>query len=420
MVLVFTAIFLAYIAMPFFGNKALIVKSGSMFPKIKTGDLVVVNFQNNISTPQSLALPLYKTGDVIAFNSLNTIITHRVVGTEVKNRKVFYITKGDANNTPDVNLTPQENVLGKSTMVIPFLGKVFAAAKSKNGFLLLIIFPALAVIFTESLNLYREFTKVIKARRFLQEDPKEKIENQKLMGPIGIRVLLPFVIGTMFFHNSFAFFTDSASSLNNTFTSARVFPFPSPSPTNIANHIVISEVQITGGPTHTTEDFIELYNPTSSAINLSGFRLVNRVTASSSDNSIRVFTASNVIPTHGYFLWCSTTEAALITCDDTTGDTLSNDGSVALKQGPQETETTIDSLSWDSSVNSLKEGTEFSPDPTANQSIERKAYLTSTASSMTGVDSTKGNGFDTNNNSTDFALRAISDPQNSSSPIEIP
>lgn len=422
-VLILAAIFLAYIALPFFGNKALIIKSGSMSPAIKTGDLVVVNFQNAISSPQSLPIPIYGKGNVIAFKELknpNIIITHRVTSYVVKNNKVFYQTKGDANNTPDADLTPQESVLGKSIITIPSLGKVFAATKSKYGFLLLIIFPALIVILSESLKLVEEFKKVTKSRKLFQEDPQSKLENQQLLGPLGIRVILPFVLGLMFFHNSYAYFSDSASSLNNTFQSAQSFPSPSPSPVGIANHIVISEVQITGGASHTTEDFIELYNPTSVAFNLNGFKLINRTTGSSTDNSIRVFTVSQSIPAHGYFLWCSADEAILVTCDDSTTDTLSNDGSVGLRQ--ISSGALIDALSWDSSVNSLKEGTE-APDPSsAHQSLERKALSTSNSAAMipAGTDEFKGNGNDIDNNSTDFILRGTSQPQNSSSSTESP
>ncbi|MEK7580934.1 MAG: signal peptidase I [Patescibacteria group bacterium] len=440
LILICAAIFLAYIAVPYFGNKALIVKTGSMSPKIKAGDLVIINAQKILLTPAPIPLATYHTGDVIAFKDLNNpnvLITHRIIKSEVKNSEVYFQTKGDANNSPDTALVPQKNIIGKSTFTIPQLGKLFAFAKTKQGFALLVLIPAVLVILIEVTTLIKESIKIQRARRMLQQDPDENVEKRELLGPIGLRILMPFVVGLMFFHNTYAFFSDSASSINNTFTAASTFPSPSPSgeatpsatpgtsptptpsPTNIANHLLISEVQITGGPEHTTEDFIELYNPTSSNISLNGFKLVNRTTASLTDNSIRVFT-TQTIPAHGYFLWCSSTKATLITCDDSTTDTLANDGSVAIRQGELNTGTIIDALSWDSSVSSLKEGTEFFPNPGANQSLERKAFLTSDAASMAGADLTKGNGFDTDNNSTDFILKISSEPQNSTSSTETP
>ena len=55
-------------------------------------------------------------------------------------------------------------------------------------------------------------------------------------------------------------------------------------------------------------------------------------------------------------------------------------------------------------------------------SYERKAYATSDATSMTtGADATKGNSYDSDNNSTDFVLRPTRDPQNASSGVtEVP
>lgn len=69
----------------------------SMYPKIKAGD-IVVTYKNKDN--------IYKVGDVITFvseaNTSNGItITHRVVNTFDENGKMYYYTKGDANNTKD-------------------------------------------------------------------------------------------------------------------------------------------------------------------------------------------------------------------------------------------------------------------------------------------------------------------------------
>ncbi len=65
---------------------------------------------------------------------------------------------------------------------------------------------------------------------------------------------------------------------------------------------------------------------------------------------------------------------------------------------------------------------EGSPAPgpaTANSSIERKAFSTSTDVSMTmGGDADEGNGEDTNNNAADFIVRSASQPQTSMSAPE--
>ncbi|MDP3998524.1 MAG: lamin tail domain-containing protein [bacterium] len=196
---------------------------------------------------------------------------------------------------------------------------------------------------------------------------------------------------------------------------------PTPTPGYLADHIVISEVQITGGSGNTNNDFIELYNPTVSSVNLNGYRLVRRTGSSPNDTSVFVFNSSHSIPAHGFFLWANSGFASSIGADVSTTDVLAASNSIALRLGSLDTGTIIDALSWNSASQSLKEGTEFSPDPGANQSMERKAYSTSDSISMTsGSDVLKGNSYDSENNINDFVLRTPSQPQNTLSTTEIP
>ncbi len=447
LLLICVAIFLAYIAVPTFGNKALIVRSGSMEPTIKTGDLIVVRIANGITSPLPNMISKYKVGDTIAFGgdkNPNVLTTHKIVAKKIVSGKTLYQTQGDANKTADTKLIAEEQIVGKSILTLPKVGKLFAYAKTKQGFALLVLIPALFVILIESINLIKELFKINRARRMLQADPKPDMENGNLLGPVGLRVLMPIVISIMFFHNSYAFFSDSATSLNNTFTAASVFPTPtpssspsplstpsptptptpSPSPIGIANHLVISEVQINGGPSHADQDFIELYNPTNSAIDLNGLRLVKRTGNSSDDDSIKSWTSPTLVPDHGYYLWANSSETTFpssIGADAFTSVDLTASSTVALRSGSLNTGTLIDVLSWNDG-STLVEGNEFDPNPGAGQSLERKAYSTSNLTSMTsgGIDEFKGNGFDLNDNATDFILRTLSEPQNSSSPTETP
>lgn len=53
--------------------------------------------------------------------------------------------------------------------------------------------------------------------------------------------------------------------------------------------LLISAVQITGGVGKTSEDFIELFNPNPSPVNLNGYRLVKRTATATTDSSIKSF-----------------------------------------------------------------------------------------------------------------------------------
>lgn len=98
---------------------------------------------------------------------------------------------------------------------------------------------------------------------------------------LALTYLTSLMIGS--YQITHSYFTASATSTQNTFTAATIFP----TPTNTVNHVIISEVQVDGGNGQdNNNDFIELYNPTSSSINLDNLRLVKRSGNSSSDNNI--------------------------------------------------------------------------------------------------------------------------------------
>ncbi len=266
-----------------------------------------------------------------------------------------------------------------------------------------------------------------------------------------ILFFLVSTIGLVSLKVSHSFFTSSASSQQNVFSVSDVFPTMSSSPTitinpsitnlptptssiepttsliitpslsptpAVAHHIVISEVQIAGSAT--TQDFVELYNPTNSLIDLSGWKLRKRI-STGTESSLVVITAGKSVSAHGFFLWSNNSSGYNITvgADVSNGNTLASDNSVILLMP---NDTVVDKVAWGNGTNQFVESTAFSPNPTANQGIERKAYINSTTTTMNvgGSDELKGNGFDSDNNPFDFVLRSSSQPQNSTSSTESP
>src|SRR4051812_2609620 len=88
------------------------------------------------------------------------------------------------------------------------------------------------------------------------------------------------------------------------------------------NHIVISEVQIVGASA--SADFVEIYNPTNSEINLGTYRIVKRTDVGSVDNGIISFSVNDKISAHGYWLWCSNEADPSVTCDRRNGNNIGN------------------------------------------------------------------------------------------------
>src|SRR4051812_22654303 len=71
------------------------------------------------------------------------------------------------------------------------------------------------------------------------------------------------------------------------------------------DHLVINQVQITGGAGKTSSDFIEIFNPTAGDLDLKGLRLVKRTQTGTSDTLIKSWTDSVIIPSNGYYLWAN-------------------------------------------------------------------------------------------------------------------
>ncbi len=71
----------------------------------------------------------------------------------------------------------------------------------------------------------------------------------------------------------------------------------------IAGHVVISEVLYDASGVDAGKEWIELYNPTNSDINLDGYAIESGNGANPDDwTSEWVGTASDIIPAHGFFL----------------------------------------------------------------------------------------------------------------------
>ncbi|OGY23969.1 MAG: signal peptidase I [Candidatus Woykebacteria bacterium RBG_13_40_7b] len=378
------------------GYKLLVVQSGSMEPSIPVGSIVLTKPTADFLSPIPSAR--FEKGDVITYGAGNVFVSHRVEEVIKEEGGFFYKTKGDANKDVDQKLVAEKDALGKATLTVPYLGRFVNFAKTPLGFLLMIIIPSLYVIFSELLVIISELRKV-----------RSKIP----ASGIALPVVLIFASGLYFINGTSAYFSATEQSNDNIFQAAPIF----------TNHVVISEVQIKGTTGNIDHDFIELYNPTNTAINLNGHRLVRRTGTGTTDVNVKIFNNSHTIPAHGFFLWASSVDSTFpssIGANVSTTDGLGGNASVALRLGSLDTGTIIDALSWSNNVVALVEGSKFSSVPDSGQSIERKALSASTSTSMisSGADEFKGNGFDSDDNAADFILRPSSQPQNSSSSTE--
>jgi signal peptidase I len=390
-----------------------IVTSGSMEPAIHTGSLVFVSPLNH-----------YSIGDVVTFYSdlsQKSTTTHRIVAVSPG----FIKTAGDANNRPDPLLVNTKNIIGMVRFNFPYLGYLAAFSKTPKGFILLVIVPATIIIYEELKSILSELKKIKETivKKIKLFPSLESREGQGEFYTKKAFIFFPVIFaGFILFGFTGSYFSDHQTSSGNSLTAAwnpSISPTIIPTPTPvITNHVVISEVQIQG--LTASQDFVELYNPTGSDVDLSSWKLRKR-NSSATESSLMVIPAGKKIPAHGYFLWANSANnyASSINADISNTGSLTDNSSLAILD---KNDTYIDEVAWGSGSNQFVETSPFPANPAGNHSLERKAFASSTATSMAlgGSDEFKGNGFDSNNNSVDFVLRNLSQPQFSTGSAEIP
>jgi signal peptidase len=143
------------------GPKFFVVQSGSMEPTIKTGSVVIVKSAED-----------YKPSDIITFgvsSKIKTPTTHRIVEKKENQGNISYVTKGDANNGPDMREVTKSDIIGKVLFNIPYLGYVVSTARKPYGFVALIIIPAAIIIFDEVRKIVKEIKNAKRKKNFKVE-----------------------------------------------------------------------------------------------------------------------------------------------------------------------------------------------------------------------------------------------------------
>ena len=129
------------------GYSPLIVLTDSMYPNIKRGDLIITKAADAKDV---------KVGDVISFfdpdGSGTSVLTHRVVELVEEDGKLFFRTKGDANNSEDPSLAPAENLIGLYQSKINGAGNVAMFLQSTPGLIVCIGVPLVLLVGFELLR----------------------------------------------------------------------------------------------------------------------------------------------------------------------------------------------------------------------------------------------------------------------------
>jgi len=125
----------------------------SMTPNINVYDVVV---DTKVKKPGDI-----KINDVITFNSSipgvrGGTITHRVIAINIdSNGEYHYRTKGDYNLVDDGVDVSFDDIVGKVSLRIPQLGRLQSFMATSMGWLLLVLLPALYIIFKDVIKLIK-------------------------------------------------------------------------------------------------------------------------------------------------------------------------------------------------------------------------------------------------------------------------
>lgn len=136
---------------------AYVVLTGSMIPEIDPMDVVI--------TKRRDAKEL-EAGDIITFLSSDSrlsgiIVTHRILDKyyDSTTGKYSFQTKGDANNTEDLALAEDYNIIGEVIFKIPKLGYIQEILASRGGLIIFIFIPCVAVLSYDIVKLVKNAGK---------------------------------------------------------------------------------------------------------------------------------------------------------------------------------------------------------------------------------------------------------------------
>ncbi len=115
-VTVILAIFLICFMLGTFKYEPITILSSSMNPKFDVGDVVIFK---KLSDSE---LEKISNGSIIVYSVNEQNIVHRVINIIKIDNEVFYQTKGDSNDSPDLNLVQIEQIQGVYVFHIKYIG----------------------------------------------------------------------------------------------------------------------------------------------------------------------------------------------------------------------------------------------------------------------------------------------------------
>ena len=121
------------------GFRALVVRSGSMAPAIRSGDVVVTRLVG----PSAV-----EPGEVVTFRDPSRhgdLVTHRVVQVRRQGDRLAFVTRGDANTGEERWSIPRDGTIGAAMFRVPGAGHVLAWLRTPVLRVALLVMSTLAL-----------------------------------------------------------------------------------------------------------------------------------------------------------------------------------------------------------------------------------------------------------------------------------
>ena len=134
------------------GYQMHIILSDRMSPEIESGSLA---FARQVEAEQIVV------GDIIIFRSpddAETLITNRVVGIN-RDEQLQFVTGSDAHELEDPGPVPAENVVGRVSGSVSYIGYLLDYAQTTQGLILLIFVPGILIIVYEVSKIIKYMTE---------------------------------------------------------------------------------------------------------------------------------------------------------------------------------------------------------------------------------------------------------------------
>ena len=170
-----------------------------------------------------------------------------------------------------------------------------------------------------------------------------------------------------------------------------------------ADHVVISEI-MAGSDASSSDEFIELYNSTDTAVDITGWELRKRTSSGSESNLVDNAAFVGQIPAKGFFLIASPSYQGSRTPDIsysvTSGNIAYSSNTIVLYAGDNASAAVVDEVAYESADK--------------NKSLERRAFEGGACVAASGGSEFLGNACDSGS-AADFDLRELPNPQNAAS-----